>query len=102
MNLSMIKITLRKKVKGVMAEGLGLACMGFKLSTEPPKARYEVTLVSGAGLDALYEHLIIEYEKPKTFETRDRLARLGNKNETYDDIIIRLIEFYESTRSSRR
>lgn len=35
MSLSMIKITLRKKVMGVMAEGLGLACMRFKLSTEP-------------------------------------------------------------------
>jgi len=36
-------------------------------SWRPPKARYEVTLVSGARLDALYGHLIIEYEKPKSF-----------------------------------
>lgn len=39
-------------------------------SWKPPKARYEVTLVSGIRPDALYGHLIIEYEKPRTFETR--------------------------------
>ena len=27
-------------------------------------------------------------------ETRDRLAELGRKDDTYDDIIRRLIEFY--------
>jgi hypothetical protein len=27
--------------------------------------------------------------------TRDHLARLGNKTETFDDIINRLIDFYE-------
>jgi hypothetical protein len=36
-------------------------------SWRPPKARYEVTLVSGARLDALYGHMIIEYEKPGSF-----------------------------------
>jgi hypothetical protein len=36
----------------------------------PPTARYEVTLVSGVRADALYGHLIIEYEKPKTFESK--------------------------------
>jgi len=44
-------------------------------SWRPPKARYEVTLVSGARLDALYGHLIIEYEKPKTFETKGGFER---------------------------
>ncbi|MGC9086546.1 MAG: Eco57I restriction-modification methylase domain-containing protein [Thermoproteota archaeon] len=39
-------------------------------SWKPPKAKYEVTLVSGVRVDALYGHLIIEYEKPKTFESR--------------------------------
>jgi len=39
-------------------------------SWKPPKAIYEVTLVSGIRPDAIYGHLIIEYEKPKTFETR--------------------------------
>jgi hypothetical protein len=39
-------------------------------SWRPPKARYEVTLVSGARLDALYGHVIIEYERPKAFETK--------------------------------
>jgi len=38
-------------------------------SWRPLKARYEVTLVSGARLDALYGHVIIEYERPKAFET---------------------------------
>jgi hypothetical protein len=28
-------------------------------------------------------------------KTRDRLTRLGNKSETYDDIINRLMNFYE-------
>jgi len=28
-------------------------------------------------------------------KTRDRLAKLGNKTETFDDVIIRLIYFYE-------
>lgn len=27
-------------------------------------------------------------------ETRDRLAQLGRKDDTYDDIVRRLIEFY--------
>ena len=27
--------------------------------------------------------------------TRDRLGKLGNKTETYDDILNRLIDFYE-------
>lgn len=30
--------------------------------------------------------------------TRDRLAKLGNKTETFDDIINRLMEFYERRR----
>ena len=30
-----------------------------------------------------------------TKRTRDRLAELGNKKETYDEIINRLIEFYK-------
>jgi len=34
-------------------------------SWKPPRARYEVTLVSGLRADALYGHLIIEYEKPR-------------------------------------
>ena len=39
-------------------------------SWRPPRARYEVTLVSGLRADALYGHLIIEYERPKTFDSR--------------------------------
>jgi len=39
-------------------------------SWRPPRARYEVTLVSGARVDALYGHVIIEYEKPGTFASR--------------------------------
>ena len=30
-----------------------------------------------------------------TKRTRDRLAELGTKKETYDDVISKLIEFYE-------
>lgn len=29
-------------------------------------------------------------------ETRDKLADLGRKNDSYEDIILRLINFYES------
>ena len=29
-------------------------------------------------------------------KTRDRLAELGRKNETYENIIVRLMEFYAS------
>jgi len=32
-------------------------------------------------------------------ETRERLKALGRKGETYDDVIARLIEFYEKERS---
>lgn len=31
-------------------------------------------------------------------ETRDRLAELGSKRETYDQIINRLMEFYKKSR----
>ena len=44
-------------------------------SWRPPRARYEVTLVSGARADALYGHLIIEYERPRSFETRGGFER---------------------------
>ena len=37
---------------------------------KPPKARYEVTLITGIRVDALYGTLMIEYERPKTFENR--------------------------------
>jgi len=36
----------------------------------PPKARYEVTLVSGVRPDVLYGHVIIEYERPGKFESK--------------------------------
>ncbi len=39
-------------------------------SWRPPRARYEVTLVSGARVDALYGHVIIEYEKPGTLKSK--------------------------------
>jgi len=32
-------------------------------------------------------------------EVRERLKALGRKGETYDDVIMRLIEFYERERS---
>jgi len=44
-------------------------------SWRPPRARYEVTLVSGARADALYGHLIIEYERPRSFDTRGGFER---------------------------
>ena len=31
-------------------------------------------------------------------ETRDKLAELGSKADTYDDIIVRLLTFYEQHR----
>ena len=36
-----------------------------------------------------------------TKRTRDRLAELGNKKETYDDVISKLIEFYEKNASGK-
>jgi type II restriction/modification system DNA methylase subunit YeeA len=39
-------------------------------SWRPPRASYDVTLVSGVRPDALYGHLIIEYKRPRTFESR--------------------------------
>jgi hypothetical protein len=53
-----------EKLKGL--EGREIPWASWK----PPRARYEVTLVSGLRADALYGHLIIEYERPKTFETK--------------------------------
>jgi len=37
-----------------------------------------------------------------TKRTRDRLAELGNKKETYDDVISKLIEFYEKSGKRRK
>jgi len=34
--------------------------------------------------------------------TRDRLARLGNKTETFDDVINRLMQFYEKNQQTRK
>ena len=34
--------------------------------------------------------------------TRDRLAKIGSKSETYDDVINRLIEFFEKNSKSSR
>jgi len=36
-----------------------------------------------------------------TKRTRDRLAELGNKKETYEDVISKLIDFYEKNASGR-
>ena len=33
--------------------------------------------------------------------TRDRLGKLGNKTETYDDVVNRLIDFYLSSGAKR-
>jgi methylase of polypeptide subunit release factors len=52
-------------------------------SWRPPRARYEVTLISGLRLDALYGHLIIEYEKPKTFETRSGFEKAVEQVKRY-------------------
>jgi hypothetical protein len=52
-------------------------------SWKPPRARYEVTLVSGLRVDALYGHLIIEYEKPKTFETTSGFERAVEQVKEY-------------------
>jgi hypothetical protein len=52
-------------------------------SWKPPRARYEVTLVSGLRADALYGHLIIEYEKPGTFETRSGFERAIEQVKNY-------------------
>jgi len=68
-----VEYVLRSKVVERLkaAEGVEIPYGSWR----PPKARYEVTLVSGARLDALYGHLIIEYEKPKTFETKSGFER---------------------------
>jgi hypothetical protein len=52
-------------------------------SWRPPRARYEVTLVSGLRADALYGHLIIEYERPKTFETRSGFEKAVEQVKSY-------------------
>jgi predicted CopG family antitoxin len=31
-----------------------------------------------------------------TFKTRDQLVALGHKNESYNEVILRLIEFYRA------
>ena len=41
----------------------------------PPKARYEVTLVSGVRPDTLYGHVIIEYKRPKSFDSLSNFER---------------------------
>jgi len=52
-------------------------------SWRPPRARYEVTLVSGARVDALYGHLMIEYERPRSFETRGGFERAVEQVKEY-------------------
>jgi len=52
-------------------------------SWKPPKARYEVTLVSGARLDALHGHVIIEYERPKTLETKSGFEKAVEQVKRY-------------------
>jgi hypothetical protein len=52
-------------------------------SWRPPRARYEVTLVSGVRLDALYGHLIIEYEKPGVFGSRAGFERAVEQIKQY-------------------
>ncbi len=37
-----------------------------------------------------------------TKKTRQKLAELGKKNETYEEIIGRLIEFYNDSRNHRK
>jgi len=37
-----------------------------------------------------------------TKQTREKLAQLGKKNETYEEIIRRLITFYLRTRGDKR
>ena len=34
--------------------------------------------------------------------TRDRLGKLGNKTETYDDVLNRLMDFYEKNGKRRK
>jgi len=52
-------------------------------SWRPPRARYEVTLVSGLRADALYGHLIIEYEKPRTFDSRSGFEKAVEQVKSY-------------------
>jgi len=66
-----------KRVGGAAKEEIPLAAW------RPPKARYEVTLVSGVRLDALYGHLIIEYEKPRAFESRSSFERAVEQVKQY-------------------
>jgi hypothetical protein len=40
-----------------------------------PWASYEYTFVSGQRPDALYGHVVIEYEKPKTFDTKTGFSK---------------------------
>jgi predicted CopG family antitoxin len=48
-------------------------------------------------VDTLGELTTVKIKK----DTREKLAELGSKKETYDDIIRRLIEFYEENSKNR-
>ena len=50
---------------------------------KPPRARYEVTLISRARIDALYGHVIIEYERPRSFETRRGFEKAADQVKQY-------------------
>ncbi len=52
-------------------------------SWRPPRARYEVTLVSGLRTDALYGHLIIEYGKPRTFDAKSGFEKAVEQVKQY-------------------
>ncbi len=57
----------------------------FLSSSRPiiPRPRYEVTLVSGRRVDALYGTLVIEYKKPGTFDTRSGFERAVEEVKQY-------------------
>lgn len=52
-------------------------------SWKPQHASYDVTLVSGVRPDALYGHLIIEYKRPRTFESRREFEKAVEQLKNY-------------------
>jgi hypothetical protein len=52
-------------------------------SWKPPHAMYEVTLVSGVRADALYGHLMIEYKKPGTLQSKREFEKAVEQIKNY-------------------
>src|SRR5688572_3606662 len=69
-----------EKVKIEIEKLLGVLGQSYGITIDP---QYEFTFISGREADALYGHVIIEYESPGTLDKKERRKRAIEQVETY-------------------